>query len=163
MSYHAVAALTVAFSLALGVIQEPVPAAMPVGADCARHVATHTLIRNDVLARLDAADQNLPKAEAALAQAQADLRALKAAADQLQAQKALLEQHVGLLEQALKLQVDVCASVCASGAALTPGKVADATMQAAGAAWEAIDAPLGFAAGAGMCVGIAWGLNQVAR
>ena len=68
MSYHAVAALTVAFSLALGVIQEPVPAAMPVGADCARHVATHTLIRNDVLARLDAADQNLPKAEAALAQ-----------------------------------------------------------------------------------------------
>ena len=32
MSYHAVA-LTVAFSLALGVIQEPVPAALPVGAD----------------------------------------------------------------------------------------------------------------------------------
>ena len=158
MSYHAVA-LTVAFSLVLGVLQDPVPAALPVGADCARHVATHTLIRNDVLARLDAADQNLPKAEAALAQAQADLRALKAAADQLQAQKALLEQHVGLLEQALKLQVDVCAS----GAALTPSKVADATVQAAGAAWEAIDAPLGFAAGAGMCVGIAWGLNQVAR
>jgi hypothetical protein len=152
MSYHAVAALTVAFSLALGVIQEPVPAALPVGADCARHVATHTLIRNDVLARLDAADQNLPKAEAALAQAQADLRALKAAADQLQAQKALLEQHVGLLEQALKLQGDVCAP--------SPARV---VTDAAGAAWEAIDAPLGFAAGAGMCVGIAWGLNQVAR
>lgn len=159
MSYHAVAAFTVALSLALGMLQDPVPAALPVGADCVRHVATHTLIRNDVLARLDAADQNLPKAEAALAQAQADLRVLKAAADQLQAQKALLEQHVGLMEQALKLQGDVCAS----GAALTPGKVADATVQAAGAAWEAIDAPLGFAAGAGMCVGIAWGLNQVAR
>ena len=27
----------------------------------------------------------------------------------------------------------------------------------------AVDAPLGFAAGAGMCVGIAWGLNQVSR
>jgi hypothetical protein len=152
MSYHAVAALTVAFSLALGVLQDPVPAALPVGADCARHVATHTLIRNDVLARLDAADQNLPKAEAALAQAQADLRALKAAADQLQAQKALLEQHIGLVEQALKLQGDVCAP--------SPARV---VTDAAGAAWEAIDAPLGFAAGAGMCVGIAWGLNQVAR
>ena len=158
MSYHTVA-LTVAFSLVLGVLQDPVPAAMPVGADCAKHVATHTLIRNDVLARLDAADQNLPKAEAALKQAQADLQALKSAANQLQAQKALLEQHIGLLEQAMKLQGDVCAS----GAALTPGKVADATVQAAGAVWEAIDAPLGFAAGAGMCVGIAWGLNQVAR
>ena len=60
------------------------PAASAVGTDCAAYAATHVLVRKDVFVRLDAAEQNLAKAEAALRQAQTDLQAMKAAADELQ-------------------------------------------------------------------------------
>ena len=53
------------------------PAAMAVGSDCAQHSADYVLVRADVLARLEAADNNLPRAEEALRKAQADLQELK--------------------------------------------------------------------------------------
>ena len=144
-----------AFVLAALPAQAPSPAAAPVGADCATYAATHVLVRKDVFVRMDAAEQNLAKAEAALRQAQADLQAMKAAAEELQKQKALLQEHVGLLDGSLRS--------CIESRHEDAGEVVDAVQQAAGAAWEAVDAPLGFAAGAGMCVGIAWGLTQATR
>jgi len=151
-----VKAALVALALVALPAQAPQPAAAaPVGADCAAHAATHVLVRKDVFVRLDAAEQNLVKAEAALKQAQVDLQAMKAAADELQRQKALLVEHVGLLEGSLRS--------CIESRREGTGEVVDAVQRAAGAAWEAVDAPLGFAAGAGMCVGIAWGLTQATR
>jgi hypothetical protein len=143
-------ALTVALSLALGALQDPVPAALPVGVDCAARAATHTLIRNDVLAKMDAAEVNLPKCEDALRQAQTDLQALKSAVDELQRQKALLQEHVKLLEKVIQAQ---------PAPQTTPNDVAAAIE----GAWEWADAPLAFVAGTGMCVGVAWGLTQATR
>ncbi len=125
------------------------PAALAVDASCPSYAATHTLVRNDVLAGMDACEQNLPKAEAALKQAEADLQTLKASFDTLQAQKQLLSDHVTRLETTLKWQRDVCAG--------TPHDVGNAIEDA----WEWADAPLAFTAGAGMCIGVAWGLRQV--
>lgn len=142
-------ALTVALSLALGALQDPVPAALPVGVDCAARAATHTLVRNDVLAKMDAAEVNLPKCEDALRQAQTDLQALKAAVDELQRQKALLQEHVKLLEAVARVQPPQT----------TPAAVGAAIEDA----WEWADAPLAFVAGTGMCVGVAWGLTQATR
>lgn len=136
-------------ALSLAPSQASTPAALPVDGTCSQYASTHILVRHDVLARLEAADSNLPKAEAALAQAQEDLRALKAAADELQRQKGVLEGHIGLLEKTLDLQRKACASSELAG-------LAHAT-------WEAVDATVGFVAGAGMCVGMVWGLNQVSR
>lgn len=143
-----------AFLLTFLPAQTPPPAAERVGEDCASRATTHVLVRKDVFLRLDAAEQNLTKAEAALRQAQADLQAMKAAAEELQRQKTVLEQHSALLRQSF----DSCA---ASYKAMSSSgtSVIHAASDALGAAWEAVDAPLGFAAGAGMCVGIAWGLN----
>lgn len=127
------------------------PAALAVDASCPSYAATHTLVRNDVLAVMDACEQNLPKAEATLKQAEADLQALKAAFDTLQAQKRLLTDHVDRLEATLKWQRDVCSG--------TPHDVENAIEDA----WEWADAPLAFTAGAGMCIGVAWGLRQAQR
>jgi Skp family chaperone for outer membrane proteins len=149
------AAVTLFVALAVLPAQAPSPAAEKVGPDCAERAATHVLVRKDVFVRMDAAEQNLAKAEAALKQAQVDLQAMKAAAEELQHQKALLQEHVGLLDGSLRS----CIDSRHEGA----GEVVDAVQRAAGAAWEAVDAPLGFAAGAGMCVGIAWGLTQATR
>lgn len=149
------AAVTLFVALAVLPAQAPSPAAEKVGPDCAERAATHVLVRKDVFVRMDAAEQNLAKAEAALKQAQVDLQAMKAAAEELQRQKALLQEHVGLLDGSLRS----CIDSRHEGA----GEVVDAVQRAAGAAWEAVDAPLGFAAGAGMCVGIAWGLTQATR
>lgn len=149
------AALALVVALAVLPAQTPSPAAAPVGSDCATYAATHVLVRKDVFVRLDAAEQNLVKAEAALRQAQTDLQAMKAAAEELQRQKALLQEHVGLLDGSLRS----CIDSRHEGA----GEVVDAVQRAAGAAWEAVDAPLGFAAGAGMCMGVAWGLSQATR
>jgi uncharacterized protein involved in exopolysaccharide biosynthesis len=152
------AAVTLTVALAVLPAQAPGPAASPVGADCAAQAATHVLVRKDVFVRLDAAEQNLTKAEAALKQAQADLVALKAAADELQRQKgALLEHQARLVEHADQMREAYAA--CAG----TGTSVVHAATDALGATWEAVDAPLGFAAGAGMCVGIAWGLTQATR
>lgn len=142
-------ALTVALSLALGSLQDPVPAALPVGADCAARAATHTLVRNDVLAKMDAAEANLPKCEDALRQAQTDLQAMKAAVDELQRQKALLQEHVKLLEAVARVQ--------------PPQTTPDDVAAAIEGVWEWADAPLAFVAGTGMCVGVAWGLTQATR
>jgi hypothetical protein len=144
-----------AFVLAALPAQAPSPAAAPVGTDCATYAATHVLVRKDVFVRMDAAEQNLAKAEAALKQAQADLQAMKGAAEELQRQKALLQEHVGLLDGSLRS--------CIDSRHEDAGEVVDAVQHAAGTAWEAVDAPLGFAAGAGMCVGIAWGLTQATK
>ena len=143
MKYLALAA-ALASQPALG------PAAVPVDTrtDCRAHAGAYTLVRNDVLVGLNDAEKNLPAAEAALAKAQADLRALKAAADELQAQKAVLGDHVTRLESVIKHQQQACEPTVGDQVA---------------AAWEWADAPLAFAAGAGMCVGLAWGLNQVSR
>jgi Skp family chaperone for outer membrane proteins len=149
------AAVTLFVALAILPAQAPSPAAAPVGADCATYAATHVLVRKDVFVRMDAAEQNLAKAEAALKQAQVDLQAMKAAAEELQRQKALLQEHVGLLDGSLRS--------CIDSRHEDAGEVVDAVQRAAGAAWEAVDAPLGFAAGAGMCVGIAWSLSQATR
>lgn len=144
-----------ALTLALSVLfaQTTSDAALEIDKNCAQYAETHVLVRNDVLARLDAAEQNLPKAEAALRQAQDDLQALKRAADELQNQKKLLEQHITMLEGAFKAQQAVCAA--------TAPTVTDDIQRMAANAWETVDMPLGFAAGAGMCIGLAWGLNQV--
>ncbi len=149
------AAVTLAVALAVLPAQAPGPAASPVGPECAAQAATHVLVRKDVFVRLDAAERNLEKAEAALRQAQADLQAMKAAADELQRQKgALLEYQKQLVEHADQMRAAY--ATCAG----TGTSVVHAATDALGAAWEAVDAPLGFAAGAGMCVGIAWGLTQ---
>lgn len=115
---------------------------------CGQYAGEYTLVRQDVLAALNDADKNLPAAEAALASAQRDLREMKAAAEELQGQKRVLLDHVARLESVLKQQQQVC----------EPG-VAEVIERA----WEWGDAPLAFAAGAGMCVGLAWGLNEVTR
>lgn len=138
--------LAVALSLIAATPAAP-PAALAVDASCPSYAATHTLVRNDVLAEMDACEQNLPKAEAALRKAEADLKALHDAFDALQAQKKLLVDHVDRLEATLKWQRDVCAG---------PHDVENAVE----AAWEWADAPLAFGAGAGACIGIAWGLRQ---
>jgi acyl-CoA reductase-like NAD-dependent aldehyde dehydrogenase len=142
-----------ALSLALAPAQAKAPAALPVGQDCQTYAESHILVRNDVLARLEAADTNLPKAEAALEKAQADIRAMKEAAEELRRQKTVLESHITLLENTLDLQRKVCSGPT----------IAQEASSLAGAAWEALDAPVALVAGAGMCVGIAWGLNQVSR
>jgi len=152
------AAVTLFVALAILPAQAPSPAAEKVGPDCASHAATHVLVRKDVFVRLDAAEQNLVKAEAALKQAQTDLQAMKAAAEELQKQKALLVEHDGQMREAYE-RMQTAYNQCAG----TGTSVVHAAGDALGAAWEAVDAPLGFAAGAGMCVGIAWGLTQATR
>lgn len=144
-----------AAALALALVALPAqapagPSAERVGPDCAERASTHVLVRKDVLVRLDAAEQNLAKAEEALKQAQVDLQAMKAAADELQRQKGLLQEHIVLLEGLLKARP-------------APGLTPDAVSKLAGDAWEAVDAPLAFAAGAGMCIGVAWGLTEATR
>ncbi len=136
--------------VALLVIPAAPPAALDVDATCVNYAETHTLVRNDVLAKMDAADVNLPKCEEALTQAQKDLQAMKAAADELQRQKALLQEHVKLLEAAIRAQP-------------APQTTPDAVAAAIEGAWEWADAPIAFVAGTGMCVGVAWGLNQATR
>jgi hypothetical protein len=149
-----VRAVLLVLALVAGPAQAPGPAALAVGKDCFGYAETHTLVRNDVLAKMDAAEENLPKCESALAKAQADLQALNAAFDKLQGQKTQLVEHVDLLERVLKEQREACV------AGRSPAQdVGDAV----GAAWEWADAPLAFTAGAGMCVGLAWGLTQVQR
>lgn len=146
--------LALAFALVAVPAQAPSPPALAVGADCGTRAGSYTLVRNDVLAKMDAAEENLAKAEAALKKAQADLQALDAAFDKLQGQKTQLIEHVDLLERVLKEQREACA------AGRSPAQdVGDAV----GAAWEWADAPLAFTAGAGMCIGVAWGLTQVQR
>lgn len=134
--------------------QAPAPASLAVGKDCFSYADRYTLVRNDVLAKMDAADENLPVCVSSLERAQADLQALNASFDKLQAQKTQLVEHIALLEKVLKEQREACV------AGRSPAQeVGDAV----GAAWEWADAPLAFVAGAGMCVGVAWGLTQVQR
>jgi len=140
-----VAAILVAFP---STAQAPAPAALDVDATCVNYAATHTLVRNDVLAKMDAAEVNLPKCEDALRQAQADLQAMKAAAEELQRQKDLLQEHVKLLEQVIQAQ---------------PAPREPTVADTVGAVWEWVDAPVAFAAGTGMCIGVAWGLNAATR
>lgn len=130
-------------------------AALEVKDDCFQYADTHSLVRNDVLERMDAAEQNLPLAEAALKKAQVDLQAMTAAAEELQRQKALLQQHITTLESVLKTQQALCTN------SPTAGDIPDVISKMAYDAWETVDMPVGFAAGAGMCIGLAWGLNQV--
>jgi hypothetical protein len=132
-------------------------AALEVDKDCFNYANTHSLVRDDVLEGLYAAETNLPGAEASLKQAQADIRALKAAADELQNQKALLQQHIVTLEGVLKAQQAICSAGPPAAA------IPDVVGKMASDAWEAVDMPLGFAAGAGMCIGVAWGLHQVTQ
>jgi peptidoglycan hydrolase CwlO-like protein len=139
--------MRLAAALSLLIAQQP--AAVAVDArTCGQYAGEYTLVRNDVLAGLNDADKNLPAAEAALAKAQSDLRELKAAADDLQRQKAVLLDHVARLESVMASQQRACEPTVADQVA---------------AAWEWADAPLAFAAGAGMCVGIAFALNEVSR
>lgn len=145
------------FLVAALLTQQTSDAALEVGKDCYNYAETHSLIRHDVLERMDAAEQNLPKAEAALKQAQTDIQALKAAADELQRQKELLQQHIVVLEGVLKTQQ----ALCSAGPA--PAEIPDVIGKMATDAWETVDMPLGFAAGAGMCIGVAWGLTQVQK
>jgi hypothetical protein len=142
--------LALALALVSFPAQSPSPPALAVGADCVARAGDYTLVRNDVLAKMDAAEENLAKAEAALAKAQTDLQALDAAFNKLQGQKTLLVEHIDLLERALKDQREAC---------LAGQNASDVAAEA----WEWVDAPLSFAAGAGACVGIAWGLTQATR
>lgn len=131
--------------LALSLLAIQQPAALAVDArTCGQYAGEYTLVRNDVLAALNDADKNLPRAEDSLRKAQEDLRSLKAAADELAAQKRVLLDHVARLESVIKHQQP---------------SVGDQVEEA----WEWADAPLALVAGAGMCVGLAWGLNEVSR
>jgi hypothetical protein len=128
------------------------PAALAVDAKtCGQYAGSHVLVRQDVLAGLNDAEKNLPVAEASLASAQADLRTLKSAAEELQAQKRVLLDHVTRLESVIEQQKLICE--------LSKPNAADMAAEA----WEWADAPLAFGAGAAMCVGIAFSLNEVSR
>lgn len=134
------------------------PPALAVDSTCVDYAETHTLVRKDVLSKLDASDQNLPACEKSLTQAQVDLTqaktdllALKKAADEqqvaiakLKAQKEILERHITKLE----------------GLTCPEPTVGDQLAQG----WEAVDGSVGMAAGyalgTGMCIGIAWVFNQ---
>jgi peptidoglycan hydrolase CwlO-like protein len=118
---------------------------------CGAYAGSHVLVRQDVLVGLNDAEKNLPAAEAALAQAQVDLRDLKAAAEDLQRQKTVLLDHVSRLESVIEQQKLICE--------LSKPNAADMAAEA----WEWADAPLAFGAGAAMCVGIAFSLNEVSR
>jgi len=128
--------------------QTPGPPALAVGKDCFDYATTHTLVRNDVLSDMDAAEENLPKCETALAGAQRDLQAMAEAFDKLQAQKTQLVQHIELLEGLLRREREACAARDENFVEKT---------------WEWVDAPLAFAAGTGTCIGVAWGLTQATR
>ena len=89
-----------------------------------------------------------------------DLRAVKnlgpliatlAPAEELQAQKRVLLDHVTRLESVIEQQKLICE--------LSKPNAADMAAEA----WEWADAPLAFGAGAAMCVGIAFSLNEVSR
>lgn len=112
------------------------PAAVQVGDDCRRYAETHTLVRDDVLAGMDASDKNLEAAERALKIAQEDLDRATKAIDELNRQKKALLEHSDRLEKML------------------------ADRPPLDAAWETIDAPAGFIAGAGACIAIVWGLGK---
>lgn len=132
--------------------QDHGPAAMAVDPKtCGQRAGEYMLVRNDVLAGLNDSDKNLQRAELALAHAQADLRVMKAAADELQSQKTVLLDHVKRLESVIEQQKAICE--------LTKPGVGDVAAEV----WEWADAPLSFAAGAGVCVGLAWSLNEVTR
>lgn len=112
------------------------PAAVEVGDDCRRYAETHILIRDDVLAGMDASEKNVQAAERALKVAQEDLDKATRAVDELNRQKAALVEHTHRLEKML------------------------ADRPPLDAAWETIDAPAGFVAGAGACIAIVWGLGK---
>jgi hypothetical protein len=137
--------------------QAQAPALIPVDGGCAKYAASHVLVRTDVWDRVDASDRKLELCEPALTAAQADLKKLSAhddelkrAVDELQAQKRVLTDHVARLEGVIAQQKALC------GIAPRVSAVAEDV-------WEWVDAPLSFAAGAGMCVGIAFALNEVSR
>lgn len=121
--------------------------ALRVGADCRSYADTHVLVRNDVLANMDAAERNLALAEAALQRAEVDIQALHKAVDELQGQKKTLGEHITKLEGSIK-------ELCACPAEKTFSDTLAET-------WETVDAPVGWAVGVGMCVGVAWGLRSV--
>lgn len=137
--------------------QAQAPALIPVDGGCAKYAASHVLVRTDVWDRVDASDRKLELCEPALTAAQADLKKLSAhddemkrAVDELQAQKRVLTDHVTRLESVIAQQQTLCG-------------IAPRVSNVAAEAWEWADAPLAFGAGAGMCVGIAFALNEVTR
>lgn len=142
--------LLVILALAAAPAQAPGPPALAVGEDCFDYAPTHTLVRNDVLKDMDAAEENLPKCEDALAKAQQDLQVMSEAFDALQGQKSQLLQHIELLERLMKEQRAACVAARADEGFIEK-------------TWEWVDAPLAFAAGTGVCVGVAWGLSQAQK
>lgn len=124
------------------------PPALKVDQQCSLYASDYTLVRNDILARLNASDQNIEVAEKALATAEIDIAKAQAAVDALQVQKKALLEHIDALNKVISAQRETTpASV---------GAVIEDTIE-----W--VDAPVSFVAGAGTCVGIAWGLSQVQR
>jgi len=142
----------------LAVAADVPPPALAVDATCVDYADSHTLVRKDVLAQLNADHKNLPlceeglkQAQVDLTQAQADLLALKKAAEEqqvaiakLKAQKEILERHITKLE----------------GLTCPEPTVGDQIAQT----WESVDGSVGMAAGyalgTGMCIGMAWVFNQ---
>lgn len=111
----------------------------------------YTAVRNDVLSRLNAADDKLPACEAALNAAQSDVVALKADGDAARAAVDQLRASVDDHRRHIEYLQSVVESLRASS---TPSL------------WEDVDGALGvaggYALGTGMCVGLAWVFNQPA-
>lgn len=158
-----IAVLTMPFLLAADLPQ----AAIKVDRTCYAYADSHTLVRNDVLGKLQTANQNLPLCESILDQAQEDLTSAKE--QLLQAEKDLKALHEAAMEQRaviaeLKAQNAVLNEHITKLEALTCPEPTIGDQFVRG--WEEVDATVslasGYAVGVGMCVGLAWVFNQPA-
>jgi hypothetical protein len=136
------------------------PAALAVDSTCADYADTHTLVRKDVLKKLNASDKNLPSCEAGLTQAQADL--VQAKTDLIALQKAAIEQRAVIAEYKAQKQVLEGHITKLEGIVCPEPTVGDQIAQG----WEEVDGVVGlgagYALGTGMCIGIAYVFNQPA-
>lgn len=133
--------------------------------NCAAHQETHALVKKTTLADLNKSHDLLPPCEAmlessqeTLKQAKADIRKLQAANEKLRgqvaelnAQKKALNTHI----EKMNVYIDkVQATQCPEQT------VADQAAEA----WDHVDGTagiiVGFAAGTGMCIGMAYVFNQ---
>lgn len=136
------------------------PAALPVAKDCFEHRETHTLVRMDVLATLNASDKNLALCEPALDQAQTDLT--RAKADLLSLQKAAIEQRAVIAEYKAQKRVLEAHITKLEGIVCPEPTLGDQLAQG----WENVDGVVGigagYALGTSMCIGLAYVFNQPA-
>ena len=124
------------------------PAALAVDSTCVDYAETHTLVRKDVVKKLNAADKNLPTCEAGLTSAQTDLEQAKvdlkqAKVDLVALQKAALEQRAVIAEYKAQKQVLEGHITKLEGIVCPEPTVGDQLVQG----WESVDGVVGMGAG----------------